>query len=384
MSAIADVREKLDKVLEQSEDYLNRENFDPEDTAYVALKKDSEKLERAYRELQEWETRRSESDKIGNALSRLDSRQKAEKAETLTRENHLSLGEAFTRSDQFSTYAGRGTSGRVSIDQPLLTRATITTDVDPGKAFMTADKAFVQRTPTFSTPLLSLSNSVQVSSGNVEYVELGPTPVAAVVAETALKPEAVLSAVTVSKVLETIAHHVVVTRQALEDSNQLRSWIDGELIRGVAAKLEQLCATALTGATLPTASGADLLSAIRVGISTVQLAGFTPNAIAINPADAAAIDIAILNGTLGGASIQGAVWGLQLAPVASIPVGAPVVGDFAAGLTTFYRSGTEVLISDSHSDFFLRNQYVILGERRALSAVTQAAALVECSVTVIP
>jgi HK97 family phage major capsid protein len=384
MSAIADVREKLDRVLAQSEEYLSRENFNPDDEGYKALKSESANLERAYREMQEWETRRSESDKIGSALSKIEGRQKAEQKELQTRESSQSLGEMFIRSDIFKGYQGRGTSGRMTIDQPLLTRAVIESAIDPGKAFIGIDKTFVQRVPTFNTPLLSLANPVQVATGNVEYVVSGATPVAAVVPEKELKPEAILTAQTVSAVLDTIAHHVVVTRQALEDSSQLRSWIDGNLVRGVAAKLEELAATALTGATLPTASGADLLSAIRVGVSTVQMAGYAPNAVAINPADAAAIDLAILTGTLGGASIQGAVWGLSLAPTPSVPVGSPIVGDFTSGLTFFYRAGTDVLISDSHADFFLRNQFVILAERRALSAVTQPAALAECTVTVTP
>jgi hypothetical protein len=384
MSAIADVREKLDRALAQSEDFLNRENFDPEDTAYKALKNESEKLERAYRELQEWETRRSESDKIGDALSRLDHRQKSERAEIKTRENNLSLGEMFIRSDQFKGYQGRGSSGRMSTDLPLLTRAVIDTVTDPGRAFIETDKRFSQAVPSYNTPLLNLANSVQVTSGNVEYITEGPDPLAAVVPEGTDKPEAVLVATSVSATLPTVAHHVAVTRQALEDGPQLRSWIDGKLVRGVDRKMEELCGDALTGAVLPTASGADLLAAIRVGIATVQGAGYAPNAIAINPADAAAIDIAIMSGTLGGAAIQGAVWGLTLAPVPSIPVGSPIVGDFTSGLTFFYRSGTDVLISDSHADFFLKNQFVILAERRGLAAVTQADALVECSVTALP
>jgi len=384
MSAITDVREKLDRALEQSEQYLQRDDFNPEDPGYVALKGESEKLERAYKEMQAWETRRAESDKIGDALSRIERRQKTDEQKTLTRAINQSLGEQFLRSEIFQGYHGHGTSGRYTVGEDLHTRAVIDTITDPGQLFIETDKSFTQKRPVVSTPLLNLVNSVQVSSGNVEYISYGPTPVAAVVAEGALKPEATLTASTVSAVLEQIAHHVVVSRQALEDSNQLRSWIDGELVRGVALKLEELVAATLNGAVLPTASGPDLLSAIRTGIAEVQMAGFVPNAIAINPADAAAIDIAIMGGTLGGAAIQGGAWGLSFAPVPSIPVGSPIVGDFTSGVTTFYRAGTDLLISDSHADFFLRNQFVILAERRAVSAITQGDALVECTVVAGP
>jgi hypothetical protein len=41
-------------------------------------------------------------------------------------------------------------------------------------------------------------------------------------------------------------------------------------------------------------------------------------------------------------------------------------------------------MSDSHADFFLRNQLVILAEARAAFAVTEAAALVEATAGTAP
>lgn len=381
MDALTKVRNDLDAALEEAEAFTTREGFDPSDPGYTALKSTAETLQRSYSAMAEWRTRKSESDKIGAALHKI-SGEREEQTKTRSDES-LSLGEMFTRSDAFKGYAGHGSSSRVEIDQPLRTRAAISTLVDPGKAFMEADKSFSGKAiPRYQAPLLGLANAIQVSSGTVEWVEYpAAAPLAAIVAEGALKPEAVLTASTVSKSLENVAHHVVVTRQALEDSAQLRSWIDGNLVRGVGDKLESLAATALTSATLPTANGADLLSGIRNAIAQVQMAGYRPNAIAINPADAAEIDIAIMSGTLGGAAVNGSVWGIQIVPVGAVPVGGPIVGNFTDGLTFFYRTGTQLLITDSHADFFLRNQFVILAERRALSVVTTPEAL--CEVTTI-
>ena len=131
-----------------------------------------------------------------------------------------------------------------------------------------------------------------VSSGVVDWVEVGADPVAAVVAEGAAKPEATFTMTPKTAALDTIAHWVQITRQALDDAPYIRSLIEGKLRRGLLAKAEADMAAAIVAATLPTATGADLSTAIRVGIGTVQGAGYNPNAVVLNPADYAALDVA--------------------------------------------------------------------------------------------
>lgn len=352
---------------------MARDDFDPADPALMASRERVETLNRAIEQRVEFEQLRATGDRLAAAAGRVARREKSP-AEQETG----SLGDLFTRSNVFAEYRGVGTSSRFSVDVPL-TRNLINSTTEPGSVFVSQPVKWVPPQPSFTNPLLGLANIVSVSTGSVEWVELPPrAPLAGVVAEGDLKPEATLTATTKSDSLKTIAHWIPVARQTLEDGPQVRSWIDGQLVRGVNDKVEALAADALTGATLGSATGADLLGAIRAGIAQVQANGWRPSAIAINPNDAAQIDLAIMAGTLGGAAINGSVFGVQLVPVAAVPAGAPIVGDFAAGLTVFTRSNTEVFITDSHSDYFVRNQFVILAERRALAAVTIPDALVVC------
>lgn len=296
------------------------------------------------------------------------------------------LGDAFVDSGEFRNYQGRGTSSRATVaTNGLNVRAVINTGEDPGAAFIVPDTSFGGKTPPrLQNPLLRIMNSVQVSSGSVEWVEYpAQAPLAAVVPEMELKPEAILTASSVAKSLETIAHHVIVTRQALEDSSMLRDWINGNLVRGVADKLESRAAEELIAGTFAAAEGESLMAAIRVGYGMVQSAGYTPNTLVLNPADYAELDLAVFAAT-GSPASSTSFWGLTPVAVGAVPAGTAYVGDFTAGMTFFYRAGTDVFISDSHSDFFLRNQFVVLAERRALPAVITPEAIVSCAVTVPP
>jgi hypothetical protein len=128
-----------------------------------------------------------------------------------------------------------------------------------------------------------------------------------------------------------------------------------------------------------------MLASIRTGIATVQAAGFaTPNAILINPADAAAIDVEVMTGGLTGPVMVGSYWGIPYVPSSSVPVGTSYVGDFATGVQLFNRGTAEVFMTDSHDDFFVRNLLLLLAETRALATVPDPAAIAECTVVTIP
>ena len=218
-------------------------------------------------------------------------------------------------------------------------------------------------------------------SGVVDWVEVGGDPTAAVVPEGTAKPEAAFTVTPRSAALDTIAHWVQITRQALEDASYIRSLIENKLRRGLLNKAETDMAAALVAATLPAATGADLLTAIRVGIGKVEAAGFTPNAVALNPADYAALDVSVMGATVGGPVQQQTFWGLRAVAVGAIAAGTAYVGDFSTGATLFDRGVTNVFLSDSHASLFISNILVILAEARLKSAVTEPLALCECTET---
>jgi hypothetical protein len=176
------------------------------------------------------------------------------------------------------------------------------------------------------------------------------------------------------------------TRQALEDIPMMRSLVDQELVRSVLRKFEELAVTALTGATLPTAEapaeGGTLQGAIRHGIAKVQVAGWAPNAVAVNPADAADIDIASLSlpQTAGNN-----FWGLRVVPVAGLSAGTAIVGDFSNGAVTYERSaGVSVFITDSHADTFTSNIFTLLAETRRKTVIRRVDAFAKVSVAAAP
>ena len=293
-----------------------------------------------------------------------------------------SWGQAFVDSDQFRSYTGHGQSQRFEVSDYLEQRAAITTANLPIPHFVWAPKEYQT-----TSPLLEVCGHVTVSSGVVDWVELGGDPLAAVVAEGAAKPEAAFTATPKSSTLDTIAHWIQITRQALDDASYIRSIIEGKLRRGLLNKAEADMAAAIDASAsvqtaTATAAAGGLLAAIRIGIGKVQGAGFNPNAVALNPADYSALDIAVMGTTTAGPQTQATFWGMRPVAAAAIPAGKAYVGDFATGATLFDRGVTSVFLSDSHASLFVSNILVILAEARLKSAVTDPLALCEC--TAIP
>ena len=225
---------------------------------------------------------------------------------------------------------------------PLEQRALITT---AGLAI----QPFVWANPTNQPPmpLLDVVNHVRVSSGVVEWVETGADPVAAVVAEGTAKPEATLTFTPKTSTLDTIAHWVQITRQALADAPYMRSLIEGKLRNGLARKVQADLVTLLNAAVLTPAVNANLTTAIRIAVGNVEANGYTPNAVLLNPADFAAIDVANATAAQKGATRTDAFWGLKPVAVPGLTAGSAIVGDFKEGVTLFDRGVADVFVTDS-------------------------------------
>lgn len=292
-------------------------------------------------------------------------------------------GDLFIDSDAFQNYPGGGTSQHLTVPFELETRAAITTGTVPQQPYM-----YTPATYRYASAMLDRVGKVTVGGNSVSWVQWTPNPqdAAPVVGEGQLKPEATMTATPVTDSLDTYAHYKEITRQALEDTPQIRSLVENRLRQGIIVALEGAVAAALAAATLPPvvgsgAAGDSLLGMIRVGIATVQGAGYaSPNMVLINPSDAADIDIAMLNGTMNGAVVNGAYWGVPVVPSNSVPVGTAYVGDFSVGVQLFNRGQADLYMTDSHADNFLRNILLLLAETRALATVPDPGALAECSV----
>ena len=297
----------------------------------------------------------------------------------------LSWGDQFVNSPAFTNYTGAGVSQRVAMPFELEQRAPIMISGFPAQGL----PPMYWQPPqyTYKSPLLDVIGKVTTSSNAVSYVQWTPNPqgAATVVAEGVAKPEAAMTATGVSVSLQTYAHWKEVSRQALEDVPQIRSIVENRLRQGIVRALEDAVSAALVAATLPTATvpvGGSLLEAVRVGIGTVQSAGYAnPNAVLLNPADYAAMDIEIIRATNQGPTMTNNPWGLTVVASNGVAPGTAFVGDFSVGVTLFSRGSTEVYLTDSHADLFIRNILLLLAETRALVTVPEPAALAECSVS---
>lgn len=391
MSAYLDsLIERRDAAVKASNDILDaaaaegREMTEDERAQVIKFNDEAKRLEAEHETLSGAEDRAAKFAQAAKARTRTEVRErvadrreddKGEDGTETGRPDTRSAGRKFVESEAFLNYRGRGTSEAVEFTDflGLEARAAITTaDLNILPYQYTGRIGYVE-----STPLLDVIGREVVTSNSVTYIDWGTgDPVAGgPIAEGEVKPEAAITPTEVPLALDTFAHWKAITRQALEDYPRIQSIVEGKLRGGVAARLEQGAAAALTGATLEVVTNADLLTAIRVAVGEVQGRGFTPNAVALNPADYAALDVTAAQDSNSGPTTFGNFWGLRPVAVGSIPQGEAYVGDLRQGVTWFDRNVTSVFMTDSHADYFVRNLLVILAESRAAFAVTDAGAL---------
>lgn len=323
-------------------------------------------------ELRRW----SGVQKAVSGFTTIDDSAAAERAKARPARETRSYGEQFVESAEFRSYAGVGTSARVTVAGYLETRALIKTDTYDGTPT-------VQTVPgvalIHSAPLTSLIPKINVSSGSVKYpVRSSAAPLAAVVAEGAQKPEATIVVAWEEEAIPTIAHWVQVSRQFKDDEPAIMSYIEGELRWGVIDKIETDIATALNGVATAPVTATTLIEAIRVGMGTVQAAGGNPTLLLANPADAAALDMAIFSAGGYGAMFGANVWGLRIVTAAAVTAGTPLVLDPRAAVL-YQRSGVDLFMTDSDitgagataASGFRANILTLLAEARALPTVQQ-------------
>lgn len=177
----------------------------------------------------------------------------------------------------------------------------------------------------------------------------------------------------------TVAGFAKMSRQSLDDSNELRRAVEVTLNRSVATALDAALVNGATGfaggfeglATSYTSLlYTSLVDAISEGVATMQTAGFVPDVVALHPADWLAITVAkgtandhYLSGSYLG-QIEPVLRGLRVVLSPSIDPGKAMVLD---------SSHSELLIVSNFTvelgytnDDFVKNLAVLLGEMRVL------------------
>jgi HK97 family phage major capsid protein len=260
-----------------------------------------------------------------------------------------------------------------------------------GGAMIDADRVGYVPQPRRPRSILDLITVGTTDSDAVEYArQTAFTNAAAEVAEATsaadgAKPEATIAFELVTAAVKTIAHWIPATRQSLSDAGQLRTIIESQLRYGLEYRLEgQIVSGGGTGANLTgitatsgiltQAKGADNIpDAIHKAITQIRLGFNNPNGVALHPNDWQVVRLekdANGNYLYGPPAIAGTemVWGLPVAVSPAVPDDTGIVGDFRQAVL-WLREAIQILATDSHSDFFVRNLIAILAEMRVAFGV---------------
>lgn len=300
-------------------------------------------------------------------------------------------GKQFIKSDSFKAFAaGSAQKARFEVKNTVLgDDATVAPDRRPG---------IVPGAQNILT-IESLYNAVPTTSNAIEYTrEASFTNDAAETAEGATKPESDFTFSLVNMPVSTVAHWIKISRQLAMDAPALAAYIENRMRYGVQRRVEtQLVngngtapnisgfldagnftahgyASAALGATLPK------LVLIRKIIGDLEVAGYMPGAIVLNPADWAQIEVDLLTATSNAVRVtysamgQPMLWGVPVVKSVGQTADIVSVGDFNSHGTIYNREGVVVAMSESDSDNFTRNLITLRAERRlALTSEVPAA-----------
>ena len=217
---------------------------------------------------------------------------------------------------------------------------------------------------------------------------------AAVVPEGQLKPESGLTFTEASFRCATLATHVTITRQALDDSAGLRALIDGEL-RGNLAEIEELQmllgngmgdnflglvpSAQLFNAPFPVAN-ATPFDRLLQALAQASNGNYKPSAIVLNTSDAFMLhSLKDTQGRyIGGGPYEGLLnllWTIPWVGTNALPQNHFLLGDFSYA-QIWDRLDAEVLISSEHQDYMVLNLYLLRAEQRTAFGVLAPAAFV--------
>lgn len=246
----------------------------------------------------------------------------------------------------------------------------------------------------------SLFPAMPTSSNAIEFTKENVfTNSAAEASEGSSKGESALTWTLVNMPISTVAHWIKISRQLAADNQALAAYVDTRMRYGVNRKVEtQLVsgdgvapnisgildtgnftahgyADANLGATLKK------LVLIRKIIGDLEAAGYNPDAIVLNPADWAQVEIDIFTANTNlvafryDAEGNPVLFGRRVVTSVGMTADNVAVGAFQQAGTIYNREGVVVEMSESDSDNFTKNLITIRAERRLALATEVPAAI---------
>lgn len=333
-----------------------------------------------------------------------------------TAQGYKSPGTALIESESFQ-YARKNTRGNMASPViikdgffgPDATKAVIGSATVPGSALFAQVLPGIYRGMERPLVLRDVLMNLQTTSDNITVMQENVfTNSAAEVAEATLvsngaKPESAITFTEATFPVQIIAHWLPVTRQLLEDLAFMRGYIDDRLLTGLRRRedaqflngngtapnirgilqtsgIQNLDQTYFTGAAVKNVgTDNENINRIRRGIRVLQVTGQSqPSFIVMNPADAENIDTSadadrqyLLGGPL--AATPRRIWGLPIVESDNMAAGGVLIGDGQMAAVVD-RGNAAIYTTDSHSDFFVRNLFVVLAEERVALPVFRPAA----------
>jgi HK97 family phage major capsid protein len=304
-----------------------------------------------------------------------------------------SWGQQFVGSEQYKTAAGDPNfRGRVAVGVrgSAIYKATVISD---GNTVLPAQRQGVIPGLVYPKTVRELIPVVPVSSNSIETIrESAWTNNAAEQHETlngglpSAKPESTISFEPYAVTIRTVAHHIAVSNQLVNDSAAIAAYIDMRLRDGLADRIEQQLisgnGTAPNLAGLETQAGVALVDVNDSIIDTANLAiwtlwqnGFQADAIIVNPLDWSAVE-RLREGTNSGMYLYGppgTVAAPQLFRVPVIPSRWVTQGEMGVcalrqAVVLFDRQAASVEMGYVNDDF-IRNRITIRAEERLALSV---------------
>lgn len=300
-------------------------------------------------------------------------------------------GEQLIKSDAYKNFVtGSAQKARYEVKNTLTgSDANVAPDRKPG----IVPGAFQMLT------MESLFPALPTSSNAIEFTkEASFTNSAAEAAEGALKAESALTWSLVNMPISTVAHWIKISRQLAMDNAALAAYVETRMRYGVNRRVETQLAVG--DGTAPNISGVfdtgnytahgylsgalgstlPKLVLIRKVMADLMSAGYSPDAILLNPADWATIETELL--TTPGGKIpfdynngQARLWGLPVVQSVGVTADTFAVGAFGQAGTIHNREGVVVEMSDSDGDNFTKNLITLRAERRLALAIEVPAAI---------
>jgi len=304
----------------------------------------------------------------------------------------------------------KGHSKQAGFDIPasvlnLQTKSVIVSDSGSGTYLAPSQPGgIVGASPMLAARLRDLIPISPATSGTVEWLKQTNSKQLAApqyssdspaLRDGAVKKESAFTLVPTVTPVITLAHHVQASRQILADNALLLDFLRAELFDGIERKLESQIIdgdglngeidglgnssnyTALSGAQTSDTS----VDLIRRAIGQLQAAGYAPDAIVLNAADWASIELSksLQEEYVAGnprAALAPTLWGVRVFPSQYIDSGDFIVGAFAQTMRLWVRQEATLLVSESHEDTFVRNVLTMIGEARICLTVTRGAGVI--------